>query len=161
MAEKLTVFVDMDGVLADFDTGYEQRFGARPSKMFDNADWDAVRGAKGFYASLPPMPDFDELWAGLAALNPVILTGVPRSVGEAPANKRAWVDRHIGPDQPMITCASRDKSLHIRAPGDILIDDWDKHKALWIERGGVWITHVSAANSLAELRAALAGRAGE
>jgi hypothetical protein len=156
MSEKLTkIFVDMDGVLADFDSGYEQRFGVRPSKADDNVDWGLVRNAEGFYRDLPPMPDFDELWAGLAPYAPTILTGVPKSVAEAPANKRAWVDRVIGTSQPMIACMSKDKSLHIEAHGDILIDDWDKYRSVWLGRGGRWITHTSAATSLAALRAIL------
>ncbi|ABS14242.1 hypothetical protein I6H96_02585 [Brucella anthropi] len=152
-----TLFVDMDGVLADFDQGYADRFGIRPSKTDDNVDWGLVRGTEGFYAGLPPMPDFDQLWRGVAPYNPIILTGVPRSVREAADNKRAWVDRWIGKDQPMIACQSKDKSLHIRKPGDILIDDWEKYRSVWIGRGGRWITHTSAEASLAGLAALLAG----
>lgn len=151
-----TVFVDMDGVLADFDTGYELYFGTRPSKADDNVDWELVRGTEGFYRELPPMPDFDVLWRGLAGMNPIILTGVPREVPEAADNKLAWVRRIIGPDQPVITCRSKDKSLHIRQPGDILIDDWEKYRKVWIKRGGRWITHTSAADSLAALGEMLA-----
>lgn len=145
------IFVDMDGVLADFDTGYEAAFGIRPSKANDSVDWSLVRSTDGFYRDLPPMPDFEELWAGLVHLNPIILTGVPSSVSEAADNKRAWVDRVIGRHQPMIGCLSKDKSLHIRNPGDILIDDWEKYRAVWLSRGGRWITHTSAATSLAAL----------
>ncbi|WBX84457.1 hypothetical protein [Sphingosinicella microcystinivorans] len=145
------IFVDMDGVLADFDTGYEQMLGTRPSIVTDNVEWDAVRQVDAFYTRLPPMPDFADLWRGLECYRPIILTGVPASVEDAAAHKRAWVDRHIGPLQPMIACSSKDKSLHIRNPGDILIDDWEKYRSLWIERGGLWITHCTAEQSLAEL----------
>lgn len=151
-----TVFVDMDGVLADFDSGYEICFGTRPSKSDDNVDWSLVGAREGFYRNLPPMPDFDELWVAVSPYSPIILTGVPKSVEEAPANKRAWVDRVIGSDQPMITCASADKSLHIKRPGDILIDDWEKYRDIWIARGGQWITHTSAASSAALLSALIA-----
>lgn len=151
----VTIFVDMDGVLADFDQGYEDRFGVRACKEADNVDWSLVRRTDGFYRDLPPMPDFDALWPGLSGLNPIILTGVPHSVADAAANKRAWVDRVIGKDQPMIACPSKDKSLHIRNPGDILIDDWEKYRDIWIERGGRWITHASAETSLDQLSALL------
>lgn len=150
-----TIFVDMDGVLADFDTGYGLKFGAAPSKASDNVDWKLVRHTEGFYRDLPPMWDFDRLWKGLAPYSPIILTGVPSSVAEAEANKRAWVDRWIGPDQPMIACASKDKSLHIRRPGDILIDDWEKYRHVWEGRGGRWITHHSADRSLLALEITL------
>lgn len=149
------ILVDMDGVLADFDAGYEQHFGTRPSKSDDNVDWALVRRTEGFYSNLPPMPDFELLWAGLIPFSPIILTGVPSSVAEAAENKRAWVRKHIGPDQPMIACPSKDKSLHMRRPGDVLIDDWEKYRSLWIGRGGRWITHVSAEASLLELEAVL------
>ena len=157
MNENVTLFVDMDGVLADFDTGYRQRFGIAACKENDNVDWGLVRRTAGFYRDLPPMTDFDEFWAGVAPFSPIILTGVPHSVAEAVENKRAWVDKHIGKDQPMIGCASKDKSLHIKAPGDILIDDWNKYRHVWIGRGGRWITHTSAKTSLTELAALLAG----
>jgi hypothetical protein len=154
-AARPEIFVDMDGVLADFDAGYELQFGIRPSKADDNVDWSMVRRTEGFYCNLPPMPDFEMLWAGLIPFSPIILTGVPSSVEEATDNKRAWVRKHIGPDQRMIACPSKDKSLHILRPGDVLIDDWEKYRSLWIERGGRWITHVSAEASLNELAALL------
>lgn len=153
-----TVFVDMDGVLADFDQGYEDRFGVRACKEADNVDWALVRKTDGFYRDLPPMPDFDDLWRGLLVrCSPIILTGAPLSVAGAADNKRAWVDRHIGPSQPMIACRSKDKSLHIRKPGDILIDDWEKYRPIWLKRGGRWITHVSADKSLRHLDEMLSG----
>src|ERR1700680_384300 len=146
----VTLFVDMDGVLADFDMGYQERFGIRASKLTDNVDWEAVRRAGGFYVNLPPMPDLDQLWSHIARYNPIILTGVPSSVPEAPENKRAWVRKHLG-DIEVRTCASKDKCLHA-APGDILIDDWEKYKHLWIATGGRWITHVNAEATIRDLQ---------
>jgi hypothetical protein len=141
----MQVFVDLDGVLADFDTGYERAFGIRPSKAADNVDWSLVRKRDGFYAGLPPMPDFDELWGFLKQLRPrpIILTGVPASVPEAPDNKRAWVVKHIGSHIDVRCCPSKEKCLYA-LPGDILVDDWTKYQDLWIAKGGRWITHRSA-----------------
>jgi hypothetical protein len=144
----MRLFIDLDGVLADFDTGYEQCFGTRPSITTDSVDWRLVRDRPHFYRDLPPMPDFQELWEGVQHLRPTILTGVPHSIAEAKANKREWVDLHLGTHVPMIGCRSVDKSLHMKAPGDVLIDDWTKYRHLWIERGGHWITHTSADESL-------------
>ena len=157
MTNRPTIFVDMDGVLADFDGGYEQMLGVRPSIINDNVDWQAVGQVDDFYERLPPMPDFDDLWGGIECFRPIILTGVPSSIAVAAANKRAWVDRHISPAQPMIACPSKDKSLHIRNPGDVLIDDWEKYRSLWLQRGGRWITHVTAGKSLAALADMLVG----
>ena len=37
----MQLFVDMDGVLADFDAHYHARFGVRCSTAADNVDWTA------------------------------------------------------------------------------------------------------------------------
>jgi hypothetical protein len=145
----MALFVDMDGVLADFDSGYEAAFGVRPSIHADNVDWELVRARKHFYLGLPPMPDFQELWSFIAPLRPVVLTGVPLSVVEASDNKRLWARRWLG-DTEIRTCRSSEKYLHAK-PGDILIDDWEKYKKKWIKAGGIWITHTSATNTITEL----------
>jgi hypothetical protein len=145
------LFVDMDGVLADFDLGYEAAFGIRPSIHADNVDWELVRQRKHFYLNLPPMPDFQVLWSFIAPLKPIVLTGVPFSVLEAADNKRLWARRWLG-DTEVRACRSSEKCLHAK-PGDILIDDWEKYRRKWEKAGGIWITHTSAANTIAQLSA--------
>jgi 5' nucleotidase, deoxy (Pyrimidine), cytosolic type C protein (NT5C) len=147
----MQIYVDMDGVLADFDSHHEATFGVRSDKVADNVDWEAVRAVKGFYEAIPPMPDMFELWDHLAGHNPIVLTGVPAVVEEAADNKRAWVRRHLGPHVEVRCCKSKDKSLHAQ-PGDILIDDWEKYRPLWEAKGGVWITHYSARNTIVTLQ---------
>ncbi len=148
----MQIFVDMDGVLADFDSGYEAAFGHRPDKAADNADWSKVRAVAGFYAGLPLMPGALDLWAFVERYRPIVLTGVPHSVKEAPENKRAWVLKHLGPRVEVRCCRSSEKCHHAE-PGDILVDDWEKYRHLWIARGGRWVTHRSAEESVRELRA--------
>jgi hypothetical protein len=148
----IQVFVDMDGVLADFDAHHEAVFGVRSCKTADNVDWGAVRAIPGFYEAIPPMPDMEELWSFVAQLTPrpIVLTGVPSSVEEAPENKRAWVRKHLGADVEVRCCRSKEKSLHAK-PGDILIDDWEKYRHLWEAKGGRWVTHTSAQRSIDQL----------
>lgn len=45
----MQLYVDLDGVLADFDTGYERAFGVRPDKAANNVDWTMVRRTPDFY----------------------------------------------------------------------------------------------------------------
>ena len=146
------VFVDMDGVLADFDRHHEAIFGVRPDKVADNVNWGAVRAHKDYYLHIPPMADAFVLWDFVARLvkPPIVLTGIPSSVEEAAANKTAWVRKHLGEGVRVICCPSKDKSLHA-APGDILIDDWPKYRDAWLAKGGRWITHTSAERSIDEL----------
>jgi hypothetical protein len=149
----MKLFVDQDGVLADFDRHHIKVFGVKACKIADNVNWKAVRGVKDFYLGIPPMADLEALWARIERYEPIVLTGVPPTVPEAADNKRAWVRKHLGPDVPVICCLAREKSKHA-SPGDILVDDWTKYRHLWLVAGGRWITHVSAADTdraLAEL----------
>lgn len=144
------VYLDMDGVLADFDQHHFDVFGIRPCKTADNVDWAAVRAIPNFYLNIPPMPDMWELFVGVQKMighTPTILTGVPASVSDAPANKVGWVEKYLGAHVPVITCRSKDKFMHAK-PGDVLIDDWDNYKSRWEQAGGVFIIHRNAAESL-------------
>lgn len=158
----IQVFVDMDGVLADFDTGYAHAFGNRPDKEKDDVDWDRVRLKKDFYFDLPPMPDALHLWHGILALGilPVVLTGVPKRVPEASENKRRWVRQWLGSGTPVLCTLSKEKSA-VCSPHDVLIDDWEKYKHLWEEKGGFFLVHETAKTSLLRLKSYLEERLDE
>jgi len=89
------LFVETDGVLADFALHHQAVFGWRPEKE-DNVDWAAVREVEDFYLNIPPMADLHLLWARIERYQPIVLTGVPKEIAEAPANKRAWARKHLG-----------------------------------------------------------------
>lgn len=146
----MQLFLDLDGVLADFDAHHEAVFGFRSDKLLDNVDWKAVRATPGFYANIPMMPDAMTLWESVEHLNPIILTGIPHSVEEAEPNKRFWVRWHLGANVEVRCCRSSEKCLYAK-PGDVLVDDWDKYRKLWVANGGVWITHTSADNTIEQL----------
>ena len=146
------IFLDCDGVLADFDTYAEAYFGMPPrqyeKQVGSGRFWKELEAKGDFYRNLPLMPDARDLVEGVRHLNPTILTGCPRG-NWAEAQKIAWAHEHF-PDIPVITCRSADKRLHAK-PGDVLIDDWPQHRHRWIEMGGVFISHADAATSLAAL----------
>lgn len=158
------IFLDLDGVLADFDGHYERCFGARPDRSRPDPPgfWENISRRGTFFLDLSPMPDAMNLWQGCVAMagqaRLTILTGIPRraTYRQAEAHKRAWVARHIGPDAPVICCLSEHKWRH-GAPGDILVDDWERYRHLWEEMGGVFVHHTATAASLARLAAVLEG----
>lgn len=146
------LYLDQDGVLADFDRHYKETFGLEANKNLNNVSWDLVRAVKDFYLYIPPMADLPDLWSYVTKhFVPIILTGVPSSIKEeASANKRAWVKRYLGSDIEVRCCLSREKYLHAQ-PGDILVDDWEKWKHLWLKADGIWITHTSAEETIKQL----------
>lgn len=162
------LFVDLDGVLADFDRAVEKITGLRPSQQSPKAMWPRLARTPGFYANLPWMEDGPELWRRVAPLDPVILTGLPRGNWAEP-QKLEWCRREVGPEVPVIACMSREKAdkaaewLLEHAAGNaagptagatpvpVLIDDRASLKERWEEAGGVFILHTSAAESIAAL----------
>ncbi len=149
----MQLFCDMDGVLADFNQHYFNLFGEKISKSGGNPKvWSNLRKRPDFFEGIPPMSDALELWAQIDQYDPIILTGIPprRDVPEAEANKVDWIRTHISSGAEVRCCRSQDKCLHAML-GDILIDDREKYKHLWTDMGGVWITHNSAAETIAIL----------
>ena len=148
------LFLDADGVLADFDLAACRLLGAKPNAFIARhgrgAFWKRLANAKNFYGTLPEMPDARRLFEAVKHLDPTILTGLPLGSWAAP-QKVEWAAEHF-PGVPIITCMARDKHKHMH-PGDVLVDDRDKHRHLWEANGGVFIHHRSAQESIAELRA--------
>ena len=148
------IFLDCDGVLADFDAGAAVILGM-PPQAFEKRHgprefWKRLAAAEDFFGTLPPMPDAEELYAAVRHRNPIILTGMPRGKWAEP-QKRRWAERHF-PGVPVITTMAALKHEH-RHPGDVLVDDRDKHRHLWENEGGVFVHHKNAATSIAELKA--------
>ena len=147
------LFLDCDGVLADFDTYAEQIFGLPPRKAEEKHGqkrfWADLQSHGGFYSNLPLMPDAMDLFEAVKHLNPIILTGLPLGDWAEP-QKREWGAKHF-PHTTMICCMSKDKRNHMQ-PGDVLVDDFLKYKYLWEEAGGIFVHHTSAASSVAKLQ---------
>lgn len=147
------IYLDCDGVLADFDKGAAAILGLAPD-AFQKAHgagefWKRLARAPEFFASLDPLPDAMELYEAVRHRRPVILTGLPRG-NWAAAQKRRWAERHF-PGVPIITTMAALKREHC-LPGDALVDDRDQHRHLWEAEGGVFIHHKDAKSSIAALR---------
>ncbi len=150
-----TIDIDLDGVLADFDTSANKIFGMTSRQYEDlhgnDKFWETLVATKNFYYDLELMPDAMELYNAVAHLNPVILTGCKPQFTTCIQHKKDWVKKHFGPNQKVIVCESKHKSNYMKA-GDIMIDDWPHFSPLWVAKGGIWIHHTSAQNSIAELK---------
>jgi hypothetical protein len=151
---KRQLFLDCDGVLADFDQGAIAILGM-PPKAFEKRHgigrfWAKLASAPDFYFSLPLLPGATELFEAVKHLDPIILTGLPRGNWAADQKVR-WAAQHF-PGTRIITTMARNKRDHGK-PGDVLVDDMLKHAALWEEMGGVFVHHRNVDETLEKLRA--------
>ena len=146
----MRLFLDLDGVLADFDRGVHAVTGARPEALPLKTMWAALTKAPTFFETLELMHDAEALWRFCAPHRPTILTGLPLGTW-APDQKRRWVARVLGVHVPIITCMSRDKPRW-SGPGHVLVDDRASAREGWERKGGRFIHHVSAEQSIARLR---------
>ena len=146
------LFLDADGVLADFDAGARVQLGMTPREFEDRHGrrefWRRIATAPDFYGSLPEMPDARLLFDAVKHLNPTILTGLPLGNWAAPQKLR-WAAEHF-PGTKIITCMARDKYRHM-IRGDILVDDREDHRAKWEDAGGIFVHHKNARASLEKL----------
>ncbi|WP_240309544.1 MULTISPECIES: 5' nucleotidase, NT5C type [Sphingomonas] len=146
------LFLDCDGVLADFKAGAAKALGmslaAFDAKHGPNRFWRKLAQFPDFYASLPLMPDAMVLFDGVKHLKPTILTGMPLGNWAAP-QKVAWAAAHF-PGVPIITCMARDKYRHMTG-ADVLVDDMLRHRDKWEDAGGIFVHHHDARTSLAVL----------
>ena len=146
------LFLDADGVLADFDAGAKALLGMSPREFEARRGrgmfWKRLANAPDFYANLPEMPDARILFDAVKHLKPTILTGLPLGKWAAP-QKVKWAAEHF-PGVPIITCMARDKHKHMK-PGDVLVDDRENHRAAYEAEGVVFVRHKNAEDSLRQL----------
>ena len=150
---KRKLYVDLDGVLADFDRGVHEALGVSPDSLHPRDMWPALaRVPGGFFRTLAPMSDASLLWAHCNAFESVsILSGVPMGKWAEP-QKRLWCQDFLGlSGDRIIICLARDK-YKFCSPGAVLVDDRITHQEAWECAGGTFILHVDAKTSITRLK---------
>ena len=74
---KYMLFLDLDGVLVNFEAGVKNLFGKLPEALHPRQMWPRLAKTPDFYNSLDWMPDGRALWAFCRPHDPIILTGLP------------------------------------------------------------------------------------
>lgn len=172
----------MDGVLADFEHGKKRILGdgspdlnkAHECLSVEEMDvklqmYDLMREDKGFYFTLPPMPDGLDLYQELSAYDPIILTAAPSHFSGdymkdvVRKDKRRWCQVHLelDDDNRFVCTTSAEKHNFIgHREGDVhvLIDDREQNCQQWRLAGGVAILHKNTKETLKSFAEILAER---
>lgn len=151
----MNIYVDLDGVLADFD-GFFKTLTGIPAPEYETeygSDdfWGVINNTPDFFYNLPLLDGANDLMYFLEPFDPIILTAASKYRPSSHSEKIRWVEKHFGKDQRVITVmGGRSKQYWCRR-GDILIDDWETNAPLWRAKGGIWITHKNVPQTIKEL----------
>ena len=144
-----TIFLDMDGVVADFDSHCTYILGKRNEDHgWPDEDWAKIRARPRIYGELPKTKEADALVEYCRYLRDtrnyelLFLTAVPKGndVHWAFYDKVLWAQKYF-PDIPVhFGPFAKNKKEHCK-PGDILIDDRPSNIIEWGEVDGHGILH--------------------
>ena len=141
--DEIEIFLDLDGVIADFDRASE--YVALKFDRSKEADefWGAMEHE--YWSTIPVIEGAIEFYKKLKTIGKVrFLTGAICTEG-CWSGKASWIMNKIGNGdkwlmQDLIICASFNKDL-ISKPGRILIDDTERNILAWRREGGTGILH--------------------
>jgi len=142
------IYVDMDGVLADFFTAWADLMGK-----------DSYRDIKDIGPALQKIKDTDDFWLNLPLTkNAMALLSVIKQVkGEynilssplpgdpnSEPHKRVWIQKHLSKFMPTDVIITHDKPKYATnkdGTPNILIDDYGVNISAWDAAGGIGFKH--------------------
>lgn len=172
----MKIYLDMDGVLADFE-GTVSRILGPDYDWKDEVEkpmWGKVGEIQNVYELLDVLHDAHKLifflktefipryayknglpWAESEVVKIEVLTAIPKR-GYFPLavdHKREWIERRIDPEMKVnFGPYAKDKQYYCEC-GDILIDDSEMNIQQWIAKGGIGILHKNTDDTIQQLRA--------
>jgi 5'-nucleotidase len=148
------LFLDLDGVLADFDGGFPRIFGVDHRHIGEAEMWEHIKKRPDFFAELDPFPGAVGFFLALEPLAPMILTAAPKAdYMNAARAKMAWVRAHIDRRVPVLpVMGGSNKPAFIQSAGDVLVDDYGRNCDAWTAAGGVAVKHENFRETFEQLR---------
>ena len=156
------VYVDMDGVVADFDQRFFDLSGMMPkeyeNKYGKNAFWEFIDEGENklkFWIGIPQMSDAQSLMDYVSQYNYEMLTS-PSIKQQSLMGKGLWIKNHTNKglfkSKPKVNYRFAKNKVEFAAPNHILIDDRADTINSWNAAGGFGILHTSASNTINQLK---------
>lgn len=149
------IYLDLDGVFADFFGATQYRLGKHYRQMPPREAWKVLERVPHLFRDLPLLPDAQQLWDGLQGKGTLrFLTAVPRPTGflkTAAQDKVLFVEANLSRTTPVITVRDGVTKARWANPGAVLIDDTPRNIDAWVAAGGIGILHTSAQTTLDKL----------
>jgi hypothetical protein len=148
------IYLDMDGVIADFNKRYKEQYKMEPREAEKNKEFDKFFDkfiADGEFATLDLMPDAMQLINYLRSLN------VPTDILSSTASEKRdaairpqkleWLKKHNIEFHPILVPGKRHKKDYSNA-NSVLIDDTPVNIDQWRREGGIGILHTDALTTI-------------
>ena len=147
LSSESEVYVDMDGVLADFFGAWKKLVGKdwRQIKDLDGA-LQKIRDKEDFWLNIPVTSNAMNLLSLIKDLKGkynILSAPLPNDPNAEP-HKREWVKKNLSAFPPSKVIITSNKSVHATQPDgtpNILIDDFGKNIEKWEAAGGVGFKH--------------------
>lgn len=157
-----TLYLDMDGVLADFFAEYAKLAGVSTYRDIPPDKGEAVLTSMegtDFFAKLPKFPTTDalvKLAVAYAGRYSICSSPLRRDHANSARHKKAWIKQHLNP-QPERVEITRNKPQHAVTGNvpNILIDDKGSNIRDWRAAGGIGIKYQADEDSLSVVKHAL------
>ena len=157
------LYLDMDGVVADFDRRFRELSGMAP-KEFENKHgknkfWDFIDEGDNkikFWVGIPPMPGAQELVSFINSNFDYEMLTAPSIKKQSFTGKRLWIrnwtNKGLFPSKPEINFKSAKNKKDFAAPNHILVDDKPSTIDAWNAAGGIGILFQSAEQVINDLQ---------
>tara|TARA_Y100000310_G_scaffold75263_1_gene71522 strand:- start:748 stop:1251 length:504 start_codon:yes stop_codon:yes gene_type:complete len=153
------IYIDMDGVLADFSSGINKIHGLSTDKTKEEII-SKIQGTD-FFSTLPKFSTADQLISTVKHF-----TGGRFSILSAPLrgdnensekHKRIWINDNIEKPNEIIITGRKESFAKDRKTGmpNILIDDRRENTSRWINAGGRGILYQANKDTVKEVRVAI------
>jgi hypothetical protein len=172
-----TVYLDMDGVLTNFNGDFQNipsnierlTFEEYEEKNGKTSSWKIIdeMGLK-WWSEMSWLPDGKELWNYMSKYDPTILSAPSRYPNSASAKgKVIWVNRELGlnienatrspkpnkwEEGSRMILSSQKYLFAKRYPNSILIDDTKKKIVEWRNNGGIGILHTDTKSTIEKFK---------
>lgn len=157
MNDNKTIFLDLDGVCADWIAGAERLVGYRladPKAYYPEQDWIKIKNHERMFLDLPLMPlahqfvNLGRRFRDELDYELVFLTAIPHynDMPWAFWDKIQWTQKYF-PDIPTHFGPYSENKQTRSKPGNILVDDRPDNCSQWQGKGGTAI-HVPVGNEI-------------
>ena len=147
LASTSKVYVDMDGVLADFFGEWQKLIGSDWRKVKDiEPALQKIRDTDNFFLNLPMLPQAKNLLGVIKKVKgsyTILSSPLPNDPNSEP-HKREWIKNNLDffpPENVIITHDKPKYAVNSDGTPNILIDDFGKNIASWEAAGGEGFKH--------------------